>query len=224
MPAKIRKSGRISPLPAADFSKEVNLVAQVTDCFHNAVFPAKKEYFSAKSAFVCRGGKAEIESEVLKKRPLELSVWDISPLLHPFLCGKNGISLRKEIFFLPQRREFLAAKKFPGVWKAGKNGASGGFFLLVGDFPRANFACLFVSLSARLADAGSVSFRTVSLDWWQRVMEAGLPLSSCVHSSPRDSHISVRLCPCARPCDSRDAGFDVLTKWHFILLPSGSLG
>ena len=52
--------------PSADFSRGVNLVAQVTDCRQNAVFPAKKEYFSAKSAFVCRGGKAEIESEVLK--------------------------------------------------------------------------------------------------------------------------------------------------------------
>ena len=146
-------------------------------------------------------------------------VWNISPLHRAFSCGKNGISLLKEISFLPQRREFLAAKKFPGVWKAGKNGASGGFFLLVGDFPRAKSDCLFASLSARLADAGAVSFRTVSLDWRQSVMEAGLPLSSCVHSSPRDSHISVRLCPCARPRDSRRGGSDVLTGFKTSCFP-----
>ena len=60
----------------------------------------------------------------------------ISPPWRPFLCGKNGISLLKEIFFLPQRREFLAAKKFPEDWKTGKNGASGRIFRLVGAFAR----------------------------------------------------------------------------------------
>ena len=111
----------------------------------------------------------------VKKRAAELSVWNISPLRRPFSCGKNKISLRKEIFFLPQRREFLAAKKFPGVWKAVKNGASGGFFLLVGDFPRAKSTCLFASLSPRPADARVVSVRMASLDWRQSVAETRLP-------------------------------------------------
>ena len=99
----------------------------------------------------------------------------ISPPERPFSCGKNGISLLKEISFLPQRRKFLAAKKFTGVWKAGKNGASGGFFLLVGDFPRAKSTCLFASLSPRPADARVVSVRMASLDWRQSVAETRLP-------------------------------------------------
>ena len=61
----------------------------------------------------------------------------ISRVGRRFLCGKNGISLLKEIVFLPQRREFLAAKRFAGGRKAGKNGALRGFPFLVGAFPPA---------------------------------------------------------------------------------------
>ena len=152
---------------------------------------------------------------MVKKRAGELSVWSISPPRHPFSCGKNGISLLKEIYFLPQRREFLAAKKFPAVWKAGKSGASGGFFFLFGDFPRTKPACLFASLPSRPADAGAVSVRTAFLGGRQSVAETGLPLSSCTSSGPRDSRVSVRTRPRARPRDSRGGGFDVLTKCHF---------
>ena len=150
----------------------------------------------------------------VKKRAAELSVWNISPLRRPFSCGKNKISLRKEIFFLPQSREFLAAKKFPGVWKAGKNGASGGFFLLIGDFSHAKSICPFAGIfpirltrgrhpSARRPAAGGKMSR-----------EPGFRLSSCIPAGRRDSRISVRPRTRVRPRDSRGAGFDVLTKWN----------
>ena len=92
----------------------------------------------------------------VKKRVRELSVWSISPPWRAFLCGKNGISLLKEIYFLPQRRKFLAAKKFTGVWKAGKNGASDGFFFLFGEFPRTKSDCLFASLSPAWLTRGRI--------------------------------------------------------------------
>ena len=150
----------------------------------------------------------------VKKRAGKPSVWNISPPWRPFSCGKNGISLLKEICFLPQRREFLAAKKFPGVWKAGKNGASGGFFLLVGGRPRARPICPFAGFflhgltrgrhpSARHPAAGGKVSR-----------EPGFRLSSCISAGPRGSRIFARARPCARPRDSRGAGFDVLTKWY----------
>ena len=84
---------------------------------------------------------------IVKKRGRELSVWSISPPWRAFSCGKNGISLLKEISFLPQRRKFPAAKKFSGVWKTGKNGASDGFFLLNGGRLRAKPLCPFATLS-----------------------------------------------------------------------------
>ena len=73
-------------------------------------------------------------------------VWNISPLHRAFSCGKNGISLLKEISFLPQRREFLAAKKFSKARETGKNRASDALFLLVGACPRAKSVCPFASL------------------------------------------------------------------------------
>ena len=148
----------------------------------------------------------------VKKRARELSVWRISPPRRPFLCGKNGISLLKEISFLPQRREFLAAKKFPGVWKAGKNGASGGFFLLFGDFSRAKSVCLFASLPSRPADAGADPSARRPVAGGKVSRETGFRLSSSLSAGPRGSRISTRPRPCARPRDSRGAGFDVLTK------------
>ncbi len=153
---------------------------------------------------------------MVKKRAGEQPVWSISPLRLAFSCGKNGISLLKEISFLPQRREFLAAKESPGVWKAGKNGASGGFFFLFGGCPRAKSACLFASLPSRPADAGAVSVRTAFRGGRQSVAETGFPLSSCTSSGSRGSRISVRTRPRARPRDSRGGGFDVLTKWSIV--------
>ena len=151
---------------------------------------------------------------IVKKQARELSVWSISPPWRAFSCGKNGISLLKEISFLPQGRKFLAAKKFPGVWKAGKSGASGRFFLLVGGRPRANPICPFAGFflhgltrgrhpSARHPAAGGKVSR-----------EPGFRLSSCISAGPRGSRIFARARPCARPRDSRGAGFDVLTKWY----------
>ena len=139
-------------------------------------------------------------------------VWNISPLRRAFSCGKNGISLRKEISFLPQRRKFLAAKTFPGVWKTGKNGASGSFSVLIGSRPRTKNVCHFASLSPRRADAGAEAGRTTFRLRRQSVAESGFPPSSCTSESPRGSRVSVRARPRTRPCDSRGGGFDVLTK------------
>ena len=93
------------------------------------------------------GRAAADNARTVKMRAGEMLHTSISPPRRAFSCGKNGISLLKEICVLPQRRKFLAAKKSSGVWKAGKNGALDVFFLLVGDFPRAKFNCPFASLS-----------------------------------------------------------------------------
>ena len=68
----------------------------------------------------------------------------ISPPSVAFLTARNEISLLKEIYFFQQRRKFLAAKKFSGGWKTGKNGASDGISRLSGAFPRAKSRWLFV--------------------------------------------------------------------------------
>ena len=128
-----------------------------------SVIPCQNGRLSARRSIRVAGRQDGDRPELLKKRAGELSVWSISPPLRPFLCGKNEISLLKEISFLPQRREFLAARKFPEVWKGGKNGASGGFFFLFGGCPRAKSDCLFASLPPRPADAGAVSVRTAFL-------------------------------------------------------------
>ena len=120
----------------------------------NPANPYQKGRISALHGIHAAGRKSGNKPRNVKKRARELSVWSISPPRRAFSCGKIGIPLLKEISFLPQRRKFLAAKTFPGVWKAGKNKASGGFFLLVGGSPRAKPDCLFASLSPRLADAG----------------------------------------------------------------------
>ena len=178
----------------------------------NLVIFCQNGRFSAGIRVHAAGRQGGNRGRIVKKRVRELSVWSISPPLCPFSCGKNGISLLKEISFLPQRRNFLAAKKFTGVWKAGKNGASGGFFLLVGDFPRAKSICPFASLFPSRADAGAASVRTASRGGRQSVAQTGFRLSSCIPASPRDSRVYIRPRPCVRPRDSRGAGFDVLTK------------
>ena len=113
----------------------------------NPAFPCQNGSFFSFRSIRVSGRKGGDRGRSVKKRAIEPSVWNISPPRSPFSCGKNGISLLKEIYYLPQRREFLAAKKFPKVWKAGKNGASDGFFLLVGGRPRAKSVCPFASLS-----------------------------------------------------------------------------
>ncbi len=109
----------------------------------------QKGRFPARFSIHTAGRQGGNRRRSVKKRARELSVWNISPPRRAFLCGKNGISLLKEISFLPQRREFLAAKNFAGVRKAGKNGASDGFFLLVGGRLRAKSVCPFASFPLR---------------------------------------------------------------------------
>ena len=158
------------------------------------------------------GRQGENRPRSVKKRAGELLVWSISPPQCPFLCGENGISLLKEIFFLPQRREFLAAKKFAGVWKAGKNGASDGFFLLVGDFPRAKSDCFFASLSPYGLTRGRHPSARRSVAGGKVSRKPASRLSSCIPECPRDLRIFVRPRLCVLLRDSRGAGFDVLTK------------
>ena len=112
-----------------------------------SVDSCQKARFSVQSRVRMTGRKDGNRSRSVKKQVGELSVWSISPPWRAFPCGKNGISLLKEIFFLPQRRKFPAAKKFSGVWKTGKNGASDGFFLLNGGRLRAKPLCPFATLS-----------------------------------------------------------------------------
>ena len=168
-------------------------------------FPARHRVCSAER----KGGN---RVRIVKKRASELSVWNISPPRRAFSCGKNGISLLKEISFLPQRRKFLVAKKFPGVWKAGKNGASGGFSLLAGGFPRAKSICHSASLSPHGLTRGRRPSARHPVTDGKVSRKPGLRLSPCVPARPRGSRISVRPRPFASPCDSRGAYPDVLTE------------
>ena len=178
----------------------------------NPVISCQKGRISVRYRVRVAGWKGGNRPRSVKKRARELSVWSISPPGRPFLCGKNGISLLKEIYFLPQRREFLAAKKFTGVWKAGKNGASDGFFFLFGEFPRTKSDCLFASLSPAWLTRGRHPSARHPVAGGKVSRETGFRLSSCTPASPRGSRISARPRPCSRPCDSRGAVFDVLTQ------------
>ena len=178
----------------------------------NLGFSCQNGRFSAPVGIRAAGRQGGNRPRSVKKRAGELSVWSISPPRRAFSCGKNGISLLKEICVLPQRRKFLAAKTFSGVWKAGKNGASDGFFLLIGVRPRTKSGCHSASLSRHRADPPAKPDRTTFRPGRQSVAEAGFPPSSCISESPRGSRISVRTRPCLLPRDSRGAGSDVLTK------------
>ena len=178
----------------------------------NPRFFCQSAMFSAFSRVSAAGRKGGNRPRSVKKRARELPVWRISPPQRAFSCGKNGISLLKEIYFLPQRREFLAAKKFTGVWKAGKNGASDGFFFLFGEFPRTKSDCLFASLSPAWLTRGRHPSARHPVAGGKVSRETGFRLSSCTPASPRGSRISARPRPCSRPCDSRGAVFDVLTQ------------
>ena len=178
----------------------------------NLGFRCQKETFPPFFALRGRGGTRSEKRQMLKSGAGKCAIRAFPGPGFLFLCAKNGISLLKEIFFLPQRRKFLAAKTSAGVWKAGKNGASDGLFFLIGDFPRTKSICLFASfplhgltrgrhLSARCPVAGGEVSR-----------KAGFRLSSCIPATVRESRIFVRPRPCVRTCDSRGDGFDVLTK------------
>ena len=178
----------------------------------NPGISCQKGRFSARFRVRAVGRQGGNRCRIVKKQARELSVWSISPPWRAFSCGKNGISLLKEISFLPQGRKFLAAKKFPGVWKAGKNGASGGFSLLAGGFPRAKSICHSASLFPHgLTREDRPSARHPVADG-KVSRKPGLRLSPCVPAGPRGSRVSVRPRPCARPCDSRGAYPDVLTE------------
>ena len=122
-------------------------------------------------ASVRRDGRAEIGGELLKNGRgncpygafLRLCV-RFRAAKTEFLSAKKFLSCRKDGIFLPQRRSRACGKR-------GKDGASGGFFLLVGGFPRAKSICPFASLSPSRADAGAVSVRMVSLGGRQSVAE-----------------------------------------------------
>ena len=178
----------------------------------NLGFSCQNGRFSAPVGIRAAGRQGGNRPRSVKKRAGELSVWSISPLRRAFSCGKNGISLLKEICVLPQRRKLLAAKTFSGVWKAGKNGASDGFFLLIGVRPRTKSGCHSASLSRHRADPPAKPDRTTFRPGRQSVAEAGFPPSSCISESPRGSRISVRTRPCLLPRHSRGEGSDVLTK------------
>ena len=163
-----------------------------------SVDSCQKARFSVQSRVRMTGRKDGNRSRSVKKQAGELSVWSISPPWRAFLCGKNGISLLKEIYFLPQRRKFLSAKKFQGVWKEGKNGASDGFFLLVGGRARAKTVCLFASLPPRPAGAGAASVRTAARGGRQSVAKTRLPAFILHFSRPaRFAHFRPR--PSFRP-------------------------
>ena len=181
--------------------------------------PCQKGRLFANSRVRVAGRKGANRPRNVKKRAGGLSVWRISPPLRPFSCGKNGISLLKEISFLPQRRKFLAAKKFLGVWKAGKNGASGGFFLLIGGRRRAKSNCPFASLSPHGLTRGRRPSARRPVADGKVSRESGFRLSSCISEAVRESRIPVSSRPCARPRDSRGGGSDVLTGFKTSCFP-----
>ena len=145
-------------------------------------------------ASVRRDGRAEIGDELLKNGRgncpygtfLSLSVCFCAAKMK-FLSAKKFLSCRKDGIFLPQRRSRACGKR-------GKDGASGGFFLLVGGFPRAKSICPFASLFPSRADAGAASVRTASRAGRQGVAEPGpvafilrsgkLARFACLHPSP----------------------------------------
>ena len=145
-------------------------------------------------ASVRRDGRAEIGDELLKNGRgncpygafLSLSVCFCAAKMK-FLSAKKFLSCRKDGIFLPQRRSRACGKR-------GKDGASGGFFLLVGGFPRAKSICPFASLFPSRADAGAASVRTASRAGRQGVAETGpvafilrsgkLARFACLHPSP----------------------------------------
>ena len=166
-------------------------------------------------ASVRRDGRAEIGDELLKNGRgncpygafLRLCV-RFRAAKTEFLSAKKFLSCRKDGIFLPQRRSRACGKR-------GKDGASGGFFLLYGDFPRAKSICPFASLSPHGLTRGRHPSARRPVPGGKVSRKPGLWLSSCVPASSRDSRVYIRPRPCVRPCDSRGSDFDVLTKWHF---------
>ena len=131
-----------------------------------------------------------------------------------FLTARNEISLLKEIYFLPQRRKFLAAKKLSGGWKTGKNGASDGIFRLSGASPCAKSRWLFVRhppewLTRRRTWSAQGPDRTVRTE-----AEGGNPCHPAFPQRRENRAFPSAPRPSFRPCDSRVSAFDNLTKCH----------
>ena len=175
----------------------------------NPAIRCQKERFSARFRICATGRKGGNKSRSVKKRAGELSVWNISPPRRPFPCGKNGISFRKEISFLPQSR-----KEIPGHVESGEKRGFGRLFPSNWRLSAHKIHLSFCKHFPSRADAGAALVRTASRGGRQNVAESGFRLSSCIPATVRESRIPVRPRPCIRPRDSRGAGFDVLTECH----------
>ena len=146
-----------------------------------------------------------------------MSVGSISVPDPAFLCAQNEISLLKEIRRLPQRRKFLAAKKFPAGRKGRNMRASEGFFSS-GWSGRA-----FRTGLARRRDSGlraDASSRLVRQAWGVRRQNVGGKagcVTFCLSRPSRESRISGRACRGGGMRDSRDAVSDVLLICHIVI-------
>ena len=144
----------------------------------------------------------------------EMLISRISQPPEAFLTARNEISLLKEIYFLPQRRKFLAAKRFSGGWKTGKNGGFGRDFPSIWRLSAYKILLAFCPSSAGMADAPPHVVRARPCPDCQNGSGRRESVSSCTFATPRESRVSVRSPSLFRPCDSRVSAFDNLTKCH----------
>ena len=154
-------------------------------------------------------------SRTVRKRVKKLFVWSISPSLRSFFRGKNRIAFRKKTNYLPQRRNFFAARHSLRVQNEGRNRASEGFsrsgWRPLACKPRLSFCKPFpLAGLTRVAGSGRTAFRGGR----QNVAESSFRLSSCISLGARGSRISVLFPSRARLRGSRRGCFDVLTKCY----------
>ena len=170
------------------------------------------EDFSSDTASVRRDGRVEIGREVLKNGRgncpygafLRLDA-RFRAAKTGFLCGKKFLSCRKDANFLPQSNSRACGKQ-------GKTGLRAAFsFWLEAVSVQNQFVFLRAFLPAWLTRGRHPSARR-PVAGGKVSRKTGFRLSSSLSAGPRGSRISTRPRPCARPRDSRGAGFDVLTK------------